>query len=401
MPRNSFEREEYENIEAELIRMEQYLISIARHAPADLLTREYITAQLEQYRHPQHTPTPKTESGKNPSEDIAAAFALFLEHSTFSASRAAQYRVLLRSLQRFALYCKATHQRRRVTPAGLTAADLTAFADFLRNEREVFAKYPRIYEAVPCNTRKGTATGVPPLRSNNTMVATFGRLRAFFKWCNRSGVTDNNPFERFEGVGAEQYGTPYFLTLAERDQIAAADLSHRPALAVQRDIFIFQCFIGCRVSDLIKLTPAHIIAGGVEYIAKKTEHDRAEVIRVPLHPVAVEIIQRYAGSPDGKLLPFITPQKYNDAIREIFTLAGITRTVTRRNPTTGAEEQVPLNQIAASHIARRTFAGNLYDKVKDPNVVGRLTGHKEGSKAFARYRDIGEEMKRGVIDLLT
>jgi major membrane immunogen (membrane-anchored lipoprotein) len=39
-------------------------------------------------------------------------------------------------------------------------------------------------------------------------------------------------------------------------------------------------------------------------------------------------------------------------------------------------------------------------EVKDPNLVGALSGHKEGSKAFARYRDIDEEMKRELIGFL-
>ena len=37
-------------------------------------------------------------------------------------------------------------------------------------------------------------------------------------------------------------------------------------------------------------------------------------------------------------------------------------------------------------MARRTFCGNLYKRVKDPNIVASMSGHKEGSKAFARYR---------------
>ena len=45
----------------------------------------------------------------------------------------------------------------------------------------------------------------------------------------------------------------------------------------------------------------------------------------------------------------------------------------------------PLNEVASSHIARRCFVGNLYKQVKDPNLVGKLSGHKEGSKAFARH----------------
>jgi hypothetical protein len=45
-------------------------------------------------------------------------------------------------------------------------------------------------------------------------------------------------------------------------------------------------------------------------------------------------------------------------------------------------------------MARRTFIGNIYRKVKDPNLVSALFGHKEGSKAFQRNQDINEEMKR-------
>ena len=36
----------------------------------------------------------------------------------------------------------------------------------------------------------------------------------------------------------------------ELRQIADFDFSSRPALAVQRDIFEFQCCVGCRIGDL-------------------------------------------------------------------------------------------------------------------------------------------------------
>ena len=74
--------------------------------------------------------------------------------------------------------------------------------------------------------------------------------------------------------------------------------------------------------------------------------------------------------------------------------------VTIINPTSGNEEKRPLNEIASSHLARRTFIGNLYKKVKDPNLVGSLSGHKEGSRAFARYREIDEEMKIDLVNML-
>ena len=84
----------------------------------------------------------------------------------------------------------------------------------------------------------------------------------------------------------------------------------------------------------------------------------------------------------NKLLPSISEQKYNLAIKRIFKAAGLKRLVTVINPTTREEEKRVLYEIASSHLARRTFVGNLYRQVKDPNLVGALSGHKEGSKAF-------------------
>ena len=74
--------------------------------------------------------------------------------------------------------------------------------------------------------------------------------------------------------------------------------------------------------------------------------------------------------------------------------------VTVLNPTTGAEEKRPLNEIASSHLARRTFIGNLYKKVKDPLLISSLTGHVNGSRAFARYREIDEETKLELVNMI-
>jgi len=81
-------------------------------------------------------------------------------------------------------------------------------------------------------------------------------------------------------------------------------------------------------------------------------------------------------------------------------LAGLTRNVTVLNTVTRKDEQKPLNEVASSHIARRSFVGNLYSKVQDPNIVGSLSGHVEGSRAFARYRQIDDKIKTDIINLI-
>ena len=84
----------------------------------------------------------------------------------------------------------------------------------------------------------------------------------------------------------------------------------------------------------------------------------------------------------------------------MFLAARLTRSVSVINPTTREPEIRPINEIASSHLARRCFVGNLYKQVKDPNLVGVLSGHKEGSKAFARYREIDEDMKQDLVKML-
>lgn len=390
---------ELRQIESELIRAEQFLIDFCLSTPADQLSRETIAAALEAYRHPRD-PQPKEETEER-GGGFFGAFGRFLETRNITESRKKSYRVLCRALQRFEAYQRREMLREyALTLDGFTVDTVQDFECFLRNEPAIYEKYPDIYLVYPSDTRKARKYPKALPKGDNTIVCTFSRLRAFFNWCNAQGLTMNRPFLKYAGVKVERYGTPYYITAQERDHIAEFDLSNAPALEVQRDIFIFHCFIGCRVSDLMRLTPANLINNGIEYIATKTKGEHPEVIRVPLHERAQAILKKYQSNGRPVLLPFISAQKYNEAIKRIFTICGITRAVTVLNPTTGEEEQRPINEIASSHIARRTFIGNLYKQVKDPNIIGKLSGHKEGSKAFARYRDIDEDVKRDLINLL-
>ena len=56
--------------------------------------------------------------------------------------------------------------------------------------------------------------------------------------------------------------------------------------------------------------------------------------------------------------------------------------------------------IGSSHMSSRTFIANLYNKVQDPNVIGSMTGHVEGSRAFSRYHTIEEKVKKDLVDIL-
>lgn len=308
----------------------------------------------------------------------------------------------MRALQRFEMYRKIKRIKTyKLTLRSFSVDDINDFEKFLRSEEELYEKYPKIYEKHPCDTRKVRKKAKPLPKGDNTIINMFACLRYFFRDCIEQKLMDEQPFAKYKGNTTERYGTPYYITLEERDIIAAHDFSSNPSLETQRDIFIFHTLIGCRVSDLYRLTHKDIINGAIEYIASKTLKDRASTIRVPLNQRGLDLIEKYKGKdPEGRLFPFISQQKYNVAIKKIFTVCGITRMVTILNAATGQEEKRPINELASSHLARRTFVGNLYKKVKDPNLVGALSGHKDGSRAFARYREIDDDLKKELISIL-
>ncbi|GKH70155.1 tyrosine-type recombinase/integrase [Bacteroides xylanisolvens] len=354
---------------------------------------EWLSALIDKYHHPNRYKTKEEIEAEN-KPILLELFSEFLVKHKLSEVRKKNFRVIQRTLARYELYVRATKKGQKdftLDVDTVTPETLRDMWDFFENEYQYYELYPSIYETIP---EKRT----PQPRGKNTLIDCFSRIRTFFLWCFDNKLTTNRPFDKFP-IEECKYGTPIYINLEERDRIFNADLSATPQLEIQRDIFIFQTLIGCRVSDLYRMTRLNIVNGAVEYIQKKTKEGNPVTVRVPLNDKAKEILERYKDH-EGKLLPFISEQKYNEAIKKIFKLSGVDRIVTILDPLTRDEVKKPLYEVASSHLARRTFIGNIYKKVKDPNLVSALSGHKEGSKAFRRYRDIDEEMKKDLVKLL-
>lgn len=365
----------------------------------DRVSKEWLHEIIDRFHYPE-----KYEVKPSEKPTFFQSFDHFLDVRKLSDVRKRNFKVIGRALQRFEMYKKHKGDNGFVLSLdGISIETLREFEKFLSIEYTFFTKdeqnkftcteeYRHIFESVP-------ESRTPQPRGQNTINDVFTKLRTFFLWSIEAGLTDNNPFKNY-AIEECVYGTPYYISIEERNILFNTDLSHRPQLAIQRDIFVFQCLIGCRVGDLYKMTKENVINGSIQYIPRKTKDGRPITVEVPLNSIAAEILERYENTDINKLFPFISEQKYNIAIKAMFLEAGITRKVVVRNPTTGESEIKPINKIASSHLARRCFVGNLYKQVKDPNLVGSLSGHKEGSKAFARYREIDKTMKIELVKLL-
>lgn len=375
-----------------------YIMGKVSDTPKEQINSVWFKEVVDRFNHPEKY-APKVEAKKSFYE-LAEEY---LEKKDFSIDHTKAIRVLVRDVARYEGFRRATEDKDfSFNVDKVTRTDIEDFLDYLRNEKSLSEEYPKIFQKLlksyPIGVKRGQCKLV--VRGDNTLVKLTKKLKAFFVWLYEADKTKNRPFDGIK-IGSEKFGTPYYITIEERNAIADFDFSGSKSLEVQRDIFVFQCFVGCRVGDLIKLTEDNIINGVLVYAPHKTkdEGDQTLQARVPLHPKAVELIEKYKGSvPDGRLFPFITPQKYNDAIKEIFTEVGINRNVVIRDPKTGENEIRPINEIASSHLARRTFVGNAYFKVSDPNIIGKMSGHVEGSKAFSRYRKIEDSTLLDIIN---
>lgn len=373
-----YDNDKRKDFDSSILRQKEYVLEEFNKADKTELAADWLQNTLDKLYHPEIHKTPET---------LLEHFNNYVETHKVSDGRRKQLKVLFGMLERFSAYQEKNYQLNE-----FSKPVLKEFAHFLSIEYTLPQKRPSLYEGIKKKQ-------MPKERSQNRISGLLSMLRGFF---NSEDIKKlcHTPFDGYS-IEPEVYGTPIYISIEERNIIAGCDLSTRPGLAIQRDIFIFQCFIGCRVGDLMRFTEGNINNGTLTYIASKTVEDNPVTVEVPLSDIAKSLVEKYRGvDSKGRLFPFIAEQNYNDALKEIFEKAGITRTVAWLNPLTRKEELRPINEIASSHMARRTFIGNLYAKVKDPNLIGSMSGHVEGSKAFARYRNIDIDVKKETIKLI-
>lgn len=346
---------------------------------------------IEEYHHPNIN-----SHGGSRGEEYRLTYQIqkYIDETQLSQSSVKHHKSNITKLERYERFQREVMHRKGFILCidSATSDDLRDLQRWLMEEHTYGELYPLFYRDVK-------PAVYAQVRSANSVTGFFYRLRTVIKWCIGKGLTKNNPFERFQLV-QPMYGDPYYLTLEERDKVYFADLSElRPLYSVYRDIFMFQCLIGCRMSDLRSLTRANVVDGCIEYIPKKTKGHTARTVRVPLNQKALAILEKYSEL-ETQILPHFSDQNYNDYIRIILKHVGIDRKVLYLNPKTRQEEMRPLHEVASSHTARKTFIGNLYKKVKDPNLIASMSGHSENSRAFARYRNIDDDIKKELVNLL-
>ncbi|MBC5838861.1 site-specific integrase [Flavobacterium muglaense] len=217
--------------------------------------------------------------------------------------------------------------------------------------------------------------------NNNTAVKYVRNFRKIIKICLDNDWLDKNPCSRYEGKMKEVERD--FLTEEELNRIYNKRFSSE-RLNLVKDIFIFSCYTGLSYVDVKGLKKDHIAIGidGEKWIFKNRQKTDTKS-KIPVLPIAQEIIQKYSDHPkclnEDSVLPILTNQKMNAYLKEIGDLCDIPKEIT-------------------FHMARHTFATSVTLTNGVPiETVSKMLGHKniQTTQHYAKILDkkVSEDMQ--------
>ena len=262
------------------------------------------------------------------------------------------------------------------------------FRQFVYDEYKYVPQFPALYP-------RGAGHRPPTRRlKDTTVVHDLKLIQAFFAELENTGEIDRSPFRRISMEKRRHmmhvmYDAPIFLRADELKHVMATDVPHE--LQWVKDLFVLNCAIGCRISDLLRLTMDKVAVSedGIPYIhympskTSKMQSTNQEVM-TPLIEPALEIINRTHLKLMAPNLKY-GKQRYNMALKQLLKLCGITRPVSIYNHELGDNVYKPLYEVATSKLARKTHI-DMLNKVQINFYAAGL--HRAGSDAVFRYTNL-------------
>ncbi|MET3978217.1 site-specific recombinase XerD [Mucilaginibacter sp. UYP25] len=199
-------------------------------------------------------------------------------------------------------------------------------------------------------------------------------LKKIVNHCIANNWLKQNPFINFKSTAKAK--ERIYLTQQELDAITSKKFVVERLTQV-RDVFVFCCYTGLSYADVKKLRRNEIgigMDGGQWIFTSRQKTDTSS--RIPLLPVALEILNRYQDHPQcenqGLLLPVLSNQKMNAYLKEIADLSDVFKHLT-------------------FHLARHTFATTVTLSNNVPiETVSKMLGHTsiKTTQHYAKILDL-------------
>ena len=206
-------------------------------------------------------------------------------------------------------------------------------------------------------TTPNMQTGKP--MNNNTCTTYIRKIKACINAAVRKEILTVNPFLNFK-LKSFKSANRVYLTIDEVELLRIHDLGGNAALQRVRDTFVFCCATGLRHSDATQLQSRMVDVDneGIYWISlfqKKTK----EYIEIPMTNTAIQIYNKYEShrKRTGFVLPMLTNQKVNSALKSIADIVGIQKRL-------------------SFHASRHTYATTALELGVDIASISSLMGHR-------------------------
>ncbi|WP_161499278.1 tyrosine-type recombinase/integrase [Flavipsychrobacter stenotrophus] len=217
---------------------------------------------------------------------------------------------------------------------------------------------------------------------NNTISKSIQNIKAFLQWCfdHSEHYIRSTEFKRFRCEG--DYSEPIFLTIEEVRLMEKYNPEESKGLLLSKEIFLFLCYTGQRISDIIALRKRHIkikSGSGMEWELYQEKGNKSRAVYIPIVESARIILEKYmdrAGA-DDYIFPRQSPVVTNRNLKKIGQAAGLTDATTKVNFSGKAKREIcqPKYHFLTTHVGRKTFITLLKQHKFTDIEIQSISGH--------------------------
>lgn len=273
--------------------------------------------------------------------------------------------------------------------------------------------------------------GIKKKLSNSTIQKIIGHFRTFFNWGREKGYHNNVSVTFYSKKIKDDLSEKDVVylyrnevkKLFELDEINYSNTEHNKHtneyivdilkddekriytnLEFCRDLLLFECGLGTRYGDTIKLKVEHFDFIRKEFKIYMEKTNRT--VRVPINEMTDKIFRKYSKNKtkDDYIFPktingnFYPNQKFNIHIKEIGELCNLNRLIHRplrsgKNIIGDTDKSKRLYEVLSSHVGRRTFIKEGIINKIEPYVIMSMVGHKS-LRVFERYFSMNDEDRK-------
>lgn len=238
---------------------------------------------------------------------------------------------------------------------------------------------------------------------NNTISKNIRNIKSFLGWAEIHSKKYNTitDYKRFKGETDEP--EPIYLSENELERFENFN-GESTSLQKSRDVYVFQCFTGQRIGDVLNLRKQDIrlIENGPakEWVLYQQKGNKKYPVYIPILDTAEEILNRYCKDlNDGdRIFGGQCAVIVNRNIKKIAKAVKIDTIITKVNYSGRKRVQLtlPKHEFIGTHTARKTFISLSLQKGMRPEQLKAITGHT-AVKQMAPY--IGNDKNRLSSDL--